>query len=99
MLIVRGVNVYPTAVEDVLRKCGDVVEYQVQINRAAALTEMKVVIEPGTDCVDAQALVNQVAKQLQHAFALRIPVEAVPCGTLPRFEMKAKRWIVFVSQA
>jgi phenylacetate-CoA ligase len=93
MVIVRGVNVYPSAVEDVLRSCGGVAEYQVKVNRAGALTELVLTVEPDGACSDPQALVARIHKSFQNAFALRIPVQAVPSGTLPRYEMKSKRWL------
>lgn len=93
MVIVRGVNVYPSAVEDVLRACGGVAEYQVKVNRAGALTELVLTIEPDGACSDPKALVARIHKGFQNAFSLRIPVQAVPSGTLPRFEMKSKRWL------
>lgn len=94
MVIVRGVNVYPTAVEHVLRSCGGVAEYQVDVRRRGALTELAIRVEPAPDCADVAGLVDRVGKRLQETFNLRVPVEPVPAGTLPRFEMKAKRWTV-----
>ena len=95
MVIVRGVNVYPTALEEVLRSCGDIGEYQVKVSRTESLTELTVLIEPAGSYQDKDVpeLVANARKSLQQAFALRIPVEAVKRGTLPRFEMKAKRWV------
>ena len=93
MVIVRGVNIYPTAVEHVLRGCGGVSEYQVKVSRTGALTELTVFVEPTGGCYDVSAMAANARKQLQQAFNLRIPVEAVPRGSLPRFEMKAKRWV------
>ncbi len=94
MVIVRGVNVYPTAVEHLLRACGEIVEYQVQVTRSGPLTELEITIEPDANCPDVPALVERVHKRFQEALALRVPVRAVARGTLPRFEMKAKRWRV-----
>ncbi len=93
MLIVRGVNIYPTAIEHVLRGCGEIAEFQVKVSRSGALSELAIAIEPDGLCNDIPSLVAKARKELQNAFALRIPVEAVPRGTLPRFEMKAKRWV------
>ena len=48
---------------------------------------------------DARGLVRRdevaeaLEKSLTEAFSLRIPVQAVELGALPRFEMKARRWI------
>jgi phenylacetate-CoA ligase len=94
MVIVRGVNVYPSAVEHLLRACGGIAEYQVKVTRSGALTELEVVIEPDPSCQDVPALRARVRKSFQQAFALRIPLQTAPRGTLPRFEMKAKRWLV-----
>ncbi len=93
MVIVRGVNIYPSAVEDIIRACGDVAEYQVTVSTAHALAELEVKIEPTTGCSNSSALVTRLRNSFQDAFALRVPVIAVAPGTLPRFEMKAKRWI------
>lgn len=93
MIVVRGVNVFPSAVEGAIRACGGVAEYQVQISQSDALTEMAVRIEPEAGCRDPKVLARRVAKAFQDAFALRVPVTAVTPGTLPRFELKARRWV------
>lgn len=93
MIIVRGVNIYPTAVEEILRGFSDVAEYRVHVSQAQALTELRVEIEPTGDCRDAAGLVTEVSKSFERAFALRVPVMAVAPGALPRFEMKAQRWV------
>jgi phenylacetate-CoA ligase len=94
MVIVRGVNVYPSAVEDVLRACGQVGEYQVRVSRSGPLAELSLLIEPDDQCTDVPGLVSRIHKSFQNALALRVAVEAVPVGSLPRFEMKAKRWVM-----
>ncbi|MBE0539814.1 MAG: AMP-binding protein [Verrucomicrobia bacterium] len=93
MIIVRGVNVYPSAVEEIVRSCEGVAEYQVRITEEKSLTEMRVEIEPIVDCRDATQLAAHVTKAFETALALRVPVSAVAPGALPRFEMKAKRWV------
>lgn len=94
MVIVRGVNVYPAAIDDVIRTCGGVAEYQVKVMRSGAMSELAVLIEPEQDYPEEGAhLVERIQKRFHNAFALRIPVETVAPGSLPRFEMKAKRWI------
>jgi phenylacetate-CoA ligase len=93
MVIVRGVNVYPSAVEEILRRFADVAEYQVHVTKTAALSELRLELEPADRCTDIAVLKNDVRQALETAFNLRIPVEIVAPGALPRFEMKAKRWI------
>ncbi len=92
MVVVRGVNLYPSAVEQVVRSAGGVAEFRVETSRERSLTEMSIQIEPEAG-VDGAALSHHVAVALHYAFGLRILVSAVPVGTLPRFEAKAKRWI------
>jgi phenylacetate-CoA ligase len=93
MVIVRGVNIYPSAVEEIIRAAEGVLEYQVRVITSQSLTELSLTIETKPDCADASALVERLQKSFQTQFALRVPVKLVPHGTLPRFEMKAKRWV------
>lgn len=92
MVVVRGVNVYPSAVEDILRGAG-VAEYRVEIHRNGTLPELRVQVEPAAGHEHGTALARKIEAALSHAFALRIPVTTVPAGKLPRFEMKAHRWV------
>ena len=94
MVVVRGVNVYPSAVEEIFRSQPGVAEYQVQVHPTTALTQMTIHVEPRPEVADAAGLARQLEAALHTAFTLTIPVTAVPCGTLPRFEMKAKRWVM-----
>lgn len=93
MAIVRGVNVYPAAVEAILRRHPEAAEYRVTLSQSEALTEMQVEIEPGAATVDAAGLARKIEQALRDAFQLRVPVIAVTPGSLPRFELKARRWI------
>jgi phenylacetate-CoA ligase len=94
MVVVRGVNVFPTAVEDVLRGFSEIAEYQVEVNRSRALVEISLFVEPLGNCppTAAETLTARVQNALHGAFNLRFPVALAPSGSLPRFEMKAKRW-------
>jgi len=94
MVIVRGVNVYPSAVEEILQRQADLAEYQVHVTRNGALAELRLEIEPADRCADVAGLQSNVRQALETAFNLRIPVEVVAPGSLPRFEMKAKRWLI-----
>ncbi len=93
MIVVRGVNIYPSAVEEIIRALDGVSEYQVRISAVHALTELSLQIEARPGCEDSASLAAKLEKSFQTQFALRIPVTTVPAGTLPRFEMKAKRWV------
>lgn len=93
MVIVRGVNLYPSAVEAVVRGCEGVGEYQAVISEVRAMTELRLRIEPVGTGVEGGELAGRLERRLEEAFNLRLPVEAVAAGSLPRFEMKARRWV------
>jgi len=93
MVIVRGVNVYPRAVEEVIRSVGGVAEYQANITQQGALTELQLTIEPEAACVNPGALTAKIQAAMETTLTLRVPVAVVQPGTLPRFEMKARRWL------
>lgn len=85
MLIVRGVNIYPSALADVLHRFPDVAEYKIIVTRSGAMDEIALQVEcPST-------IIASIQEELHIALNLRIPIEAVELGTLPRFELKAKR--------
>lgn len=92
MVIVRGVNVYPSAIEELVRACGGIAEYQVDVTTERAMTEMRIRIEPEPDCADAEALARKLAGAIHDTLSLRASVTAVAPGSLPRFELKARRW-------
>ncbi|OPY92651.1 MAG: Phenylacetate-coenzyme A ligase [Syntrophaceae bacterium PtaU1.Bin231] len=95
MIVVRGENVYPSAIEDVIRAIkgfGD--EFRIVVTREKELDEMTVVTERAADA-DA-AVVPQIKKKLEgdlKARGLRSVVEVKEPGTLERTEFKAKRVI------
>jgi len=86
------VNLYPFAVEEVVRRCRGVAEYRVDVDTRQALPQVRLQVEPRTDA-DARRLAAELEGALRQTFALRIPVQLVEPGTLPRFELKARRWI------
>ena len=93
MIIVRGVNIYPCAIDEIVRQFEEVGEYRVEVNTTNALTELKIHIEPTSQVKSLNALTKQIEASLYKTFALRIPVQAALSGSLPRFEMKASRWV------
>jgi len=93
MLVVRGVNVYPSAVENILRGFDSVGEYRVEIQNHRTLPELNIQVEAAPAHTHDSTLAHRLEAALTNAFALRIPVSLVPPGSLPRFEMKARRWV------
>jgi phenylacetate-CoA ligase len=93
MVVIRGVNVYPSAVEEIIRSTGAVAEFRAIISQAHALSELRVEIEPLPTTKDSPAIARHLEEIFEAALFLRVPVTIVPPGSLPRFEMKARRWI------
>ena len=93
MLVVRGVNVYPSAMDDVLRSCGGVAEYRVHVQNSHAMAELRIEVEPTPEHAADPHFRHRLEMALVNAFALRVPVVLAPSGNLPRFEMKASRWV------
>ncbi len=91
MVVIRGVNVYPTAVEKILRGFSEVVEFQVVQTTRQSMAELEISIE--ADARAKPGLAERVQRELANAFTLRIPVRVVEAGSLPRYEFKSKRWI------
>lgn len=91
MVVVRGVNLYPAAIERVVRRFDEVVEYEVRQRTEKSMVEVAVAIE-AAEIADADVLRSSVEAALGDAFSLRIPV--VLEAQLPRYEFKAKRWVV-----
>jgi phenylacetate-CoA ligase len=92
MVVVRGVNIYPSAVEQVLRGCGGIVEFRVEVSGDRALPQMRIDIETEPRH-ESEAIAQRASRALENAFALRVDVACVEPGALPRFELKAKRWV------
>jgi phenylacetate-CoA ligase len=90
MIYLRGNNVYPATVEAVIRRFPEVVEFRLVVDQTGPLTDLRIEIEPETS-IHASHLAEAVARAIRDELLFRVEVDAVPPGTLPRFEMKAKR--------
>jgi phenylacetate-CoA ligase len=93
MLIVRGVNVFPGAVENIIREFQEIEEFRVELFEKEAMKEIRLVLEPRADPHSVAGLAEQVGQRVRERIGLRPHVELVAPGTLPRFELKAKRFV------
>jgi phenylacetate-CoA ligase len=92
MVVLRGVNIYPSAIDAVVREFPEVVEYLVEQKKIDDMDEIELLIE--TDENIAKSLLKKLEARLRDTFSLRIPVRLVESHSLPRHEFKAKRWKV-----
>jgi phenylacetate-CoA ligase len=90
VLVIRGVNVFPSAVENTVRLYPEVGEFAVDVYRRKTLDELEVRIEVNSE--DPERIAGAVSKDLRNALGLRVSVKPIPFGTLPRFDLKAKRF-------
>jgi phenylacetate-CoA ligase len=92
MLIVRGVNLFPSNVEHLLVGVEEVApHYRLIVDRAGALDELTVECEPASGDVDRAELATRLEHLLREHTGLRIAVAVVDPGAVPRSEGKAVR--------
>jgi phenylacetate-CoA ligase len=92
MLIIRGVNLYPSEIEHTLLGVAGVApHYQIVVERPADLDELTVQCEPVEDGVDVEQLRARVARALHEHTGLHMGVELLAAGAVPRSEGKAVR--------
>jgi phenylacetate-CoA ligase len=92
MVVIRGVNVFPSAIENVMREIPEVEEFRVETCERQAMREIKLIIEPSSSQSSAAGLQERVSSLVRERIGLRPEVELVAPGSLPRFELKAKRF-------
>jgi phenylacetate-CoA ligase len=90
MLIVRGVNIFPSSVESIVRSFPHVQEFRVIVDRVDAMDELIIAVEVAGD--NPEDVVKAIGREAALRLGLRVGVEAV-AQPLPRFEMKASRVI------
>ncbi len=90
MLIVRGVNIFPSAIEAIVRSYPEVQEFAVDLTTIDAMDQLQVQVEVSGD--NPQAVVDAIARDMALRLGLRVPVKLATPETLPRFELKAKRF-------
>jgi phenylacetate-CoA ligase len=92
MIVIRGVNVFPSAIENVMREIPEVEEFRVETLERQAMREIKLIIEPSSSQSSAAGLQERISSLVRERIGLRPEVELVAPGSLPRFELKAKRF-------
>ena len=88
-VIVRGVTLFPSSIENAVRQFDEVIEFAVDVRRRQSLDELEILVE--TQGGDSGALKEAVGQALRNALGLRASVRVVPPNTLPRYELKARR--------
>ncbi|MGK0478429.1 MAG: phenylacetate-CoA ligase [Ilumatobacter sp.] len=92
MVTIRGTNVYPTAVENLIGGVDGLSNYyELHISRPAAFDEMLVKVEAATSETNRADVAERLDQHFRQSLGVRLGVEVVDTGTLPRYELKTKR--------
>jgi phenylacetate-CoA ligase len=90
MIVIRGNNVFPSALEAIFRQFEEIAEFQIHMIDVGALSQVRIVIEPAQGAA-ADQLPQRVSRRLQDSLHFHAEVQVVAPGTLPRPEMKSRR--------
>jgi phenylacetate-CoA ligase len=90
MLVVRGVNIFPSAIENIVREFGAIDEFEVEVTSEREMQELVIRIEVKDGGGDQTC--HALASQMNRRLGLRPRVEPVAHGSLPRYEMKSRRF-------
>jgi phenylacetate-CoA ligase len=92
MMIIRGVNLYPSAVEQILMSADGVgPHWRLILERTGPMDEVTLECEPAAGSGDPAALQMQVERMLKEGTGVRIVVSVLEPGAVPRSEGKAVR--------
>jgi len=87
MMVIRGMNIFPTAIEQILHSFPEVVEYRMTAIRQGTMDELVIEVE------DHLAQPERIAAELRLQLGLKIDVRCVPPMSLPRYEGKGRRFV------
>lgn len=89
MIHLRGNNLYPSAIEAIVRRFPAVAEYRIVVDHSGPLADLRIEVEPLDE--DGTELADAVGRAVRDELLFRVDVIAVPPNRLPRFELKARR--------
>ncbi|MCS7166870.1 MAG: AMP-binding protein [Gemmatales bacterium] len=96
LVVVRGVKIYPSALDEVLHRFPELVEYRVTWRSDQVTESFLIEVEPSThelaDGPAAMQWAERIAQEVKSVFLVNPTVLVVAPGSLPRYELKARRW-------
>ncbi len=98
MVIIRGNNVYPSALESVLRRLPGLAEWRAEVVPLQGLLQLRLTVESSAPLgSNGEPLAGQVARAVKDAFSFVPEVAVVAPDSLPRSELKASRFTIYSS--
>lgn len=94
MIIIRGMNIFPRAIENLVRQFESVDEYRVNVYKEHEMGVLEIEVELSIES-GAEEERRAIQRSLTNALSLRPVVKLAKRGSLPRFDLKAKRIHVF----
>ena len=91
MFTVRGVNLYPSQVEDLVRRQPAIAEFCIEVRQLHGMEEVTILCESTAE--DGEVAVARLANDLRLALGVRIECRRAPSGSLPRSELKSRRLV------
>jgi phenylacetate-CoA ligase len=95
MFTVRGVNLFPSQVEDIVRRYPQVVEFVLEHRRERRMDEVALLLETAS----SEFTTERLEADLRQALGVRLECRIVQRGTLPRSELKSRRLVRIVSSS
>jgi phenylacetate-CoA ligase len=92
MIVLRGNNLHPSALQTILHRFAELAEFRMEVDRTGSLAVLRIEVEPQPGS-PGDSLAQRVGRAIRTELLFRAEVHAVPPGTLPRFEMKARRLV------
>jgi len=90
VIIIRGINVFPSVLENIIRESPDIGEFAVNIEKRGELDDLDIRIEVNGSKTEETAA--SVVQRIRDSIGIRANVEVVEFGSLPRFDLKARRF-------
>lgn len=94
MVTIRGNNVFPSSVDAILRELPEIVEYRTTVETRQAMPHLRIEVEPATQLSadEVQELAQRAHRLIKDRLNFQPEIIAVAPGSLPRFELKGRRF-------
>jgi phenylacetate-CoA ligase len=96
MITIRGNNIYPARLEEILREFPEIAEYRIEVTTVRSMNHLRIEIEPAGGSAaagSAAGLVALVGRTIRDRLNFQAEVVGVEAGALPRFELKGRRFV------